>query len=190
MGQMLTWRLAGNKNRLTIYGAIVVDHKDVDPCGEPRHLGVGLIITADSRLSVDVVAAFLNALLHALGRQFGRGKRDIDQTRLKSRAFGGFEIVAIFIGGQNSFDEKIDAVFDGFLDLGIDDLRGREIQRILATHKIFSAECGRHIVGIEFSEGRHAEIAQKFARKRRFSGAIWSGDNPHPRHMSLRRGSD
>jgi hypothetical protein len=88
---------------------------------------VGLIITVDSRLSVDVVAAFLNALLHALGRQFGRSKRDIDQTRLKSSAFGGFEIVAIFIGGQNSFDEKIDAVFDGFFDLGIDDLSGREI---------------------------------------------------------------
>ena len=111
-GWWLTWSFAGNQDRLTVHGAIVVDHKCVDPCGEPRHLGVGLIITVDSRLSVDVVAAFLNALLHALGRQFGRGKRDVDQTRLKFRAFGGFEIVAVFIGGQNSLDEKVDAVFD------------------------------------------------------------------------------
>ena len=122
MGWRLTWSFAGNQDRLTIHGAIVVDHKYVDPCSEPRHLGVGLIIAADSSLSVDVMAAFLNALHHAFGRQFGRGKRDIDQTRLKFRGFGGFEIVAVFIGGQNRLDEKVDAVFDGFFDLGIDDL--------------------------------------------------------------------
>ena len=59
MGWWLKWSFAGNQDRHTVHGAIVVDHKYVEPCGEPCHPGVGLIITVESRLSIGVVAAFL-----------------------------------------------------------------------------------------------------------------------------------